>query len=339
MPKVTIAVAVYNNEKYIEATVRSLYEQTMDDLEILLVDDCTPDDSINIAMRILEEYPQRKEQVRVIRHEQNMGIAKTKKDGYLLATGGYIAVIDGDDYIDTRYAELLYQAAIEKNADMAICDFYVCNTTHKNIFSLVPNGIIGDGENVREDMLNRFVYQYLWCKLIRKDIITSNDIMWPQNGIGEDSLLSPEFAYYCTRYAYVKEPLYYYLVHQDSISQLGQKSEGQILDIFNSYVSNLEILIRFYQRENISEKHGVALFINKLRAKNRFRFLIEKREYRKMWFTTYPEINKTLLFGSSYYKPSWRNWCWFFSLAIGLPVSDKLRKHILGCVPKYGSTV
>ena len=105
--KVTISVAIYNVAPYIEECVRSLYEQTLEDIEILLVDDCSPDDSIEIAMRVLEEYPERKGRVRAIRHPQNQGTSDTKRDGILEAQGEYVIVIDGDDYVDRRMAEVM----------------------------------------------------------------------------------------------------------------------------------------------------------------------------------------------------------------------------------------
>ena len=78
MPKVSVSVPIYNVEKYIEKCVRSLFEQTLDDIEYIFVNDCTPDKSMDILRRVLVEYPQRQEQVKVIDHKVNKGSATVR---------------------------------------------------------------------------------------------------------------------------------------------------------------------------------------------------------------------------------------------------------------------
>lgn len=168
MPKVSFSVPVYNVSSYIEKCVRSLYEQTLDDIEIVLVDDGTPDDSIEIALRILEEYPNRKEQVRIVRHEHNLGIAETKKDCLLEARGEYIIVVDSDDYVDVRMSELLYNKAKKTDADMVVCDLFIVTKTEMKRRSVAPEGVERNGENIREDTLTRKAMPYMGCRMVRK---------------------------------------------------------------------------------------------------------------------------------------------------------------------------
>ena len=120
MPKVSFVVAVYGNAAYIERCVCSLYGQTLEDIEIVLVDDCSPDDSIDIALRTLEEYPERKQQVKVVRHKENTGSHIVRKDGALAATGEYAIIVDGDDTVDVRMAEVLYAKAKETPSESII---------------------------------------------------------------------------------------------------------------------------------------------------------------------------------------------------------------------------
>lgn len=335
MAKVTISVAVYNVEEYMEELVRSLYEQTLEDLEILLVDDCTPDDSIGIALRVLDEYPNRKGQVRVVRHEHNMGIAATKKDGYLLASGEYVAVIDSDDYLDVHYAEHMYEKAVSTNADMVICDFY--NIYRNKLFpsTIIHHNIVENEDIVKADMINRISHPLLWCKLIRKKLIVENAIMWPQGNLGEDTVLSPMFAYYSKKISHVPEPLYYYRVREDSASHFSKKTPEQTMELYHSFLNNVEIFLQFLEREGISEQYKIGVFFNKLRAKNRIRYQIGHRKFRKLWLNTYPEINKILLFGNEYYKPRLRVWIWFISLMLGIPSIKRLRGLAIKCTPQY----
>ena len=107
MAKVSLVVSVYNVSRYVERCVRSLFEQTLEDVEFVFVDDGSTDGSMDIVLRVLEEYPNRKGQVEIIRHASNMGTAATKRDGMLAAKGEYVQVVDSDDYVERNMAELL----------------------------------------------------------------------------------------------------------------------------------------------------------------------------------------------------------------------------------------
>ena len=125
MPKVSIIIPVYGVEKYIERCSRSLFEQTLDDLEYLFIDDCTPDKSIDVLKNILEEYPNRKNQVVIHRMDQNSGQAIVRRWGMLNATGKYVTHCDSDDWIDVRMYEAMYNKAITNNADVVVCDYEI----------------------------------------------------------------------------------------------------------------------------------------------------------------------------------------------------------------------
>ena len=122
--KVSFIVAVHKVAEYIERCVRSIYEQTLEDIEIILVDDCTPDNSIEIAKRVLADYPHRASQMKVLRHEKNTGLKGVRKDGVKVAEGEYVIFVDGDDYLDVRMGEMMYSKAIEEEAEMVICGFW-----------------------------------------------------------------------------------------------------------------------------------------------------------------------------------------------------------------------
>lgn len=123
IPKVSIIIPVYNVEKYIERCVRTLFAQTLDELEYIFVDDCSPDKSIEVMLRVLELYPARKSQVKLIRHESNQGVSQSRQDGVDAATGEYIIHCDPDDWVELDMYEQLYNKAKETNADIVICDF------------------------------------------------------------------------------------------------------------------------------------------------------------------------------------------------------------------------
>lgn len=107
MITVSICVPVYGVERYIERCARSVFEQTYDNIEYIFVDDCSPDHSIDILKNVIEEYPARKPNVRIVRHEHNRGLAAARNTAIDNAGGDFVLHIDSDDYIPSDYVSLL----------------------------------------------------------------------------------------------------------------------------------------------------------------------------------------------------------------------------------------
>ena len=101
MYKVSVIVPVYNAGRYIERCLRSLFEQTLDSIEYIFVDDCSPDDSMDILKRVLDEYPERKDDVKILTHQVNTGQSGARRDGMRIASGEYMIHCDADDWVDT----------------------------------------------------------------------------------------------------------------------------------------------------------------------------------------------------------------------------------------------
>lgn len=118
--KVSIIVPIYNAEQYIKKCAKCLLEQTLNDIEILFIDDCTPDGSVNVIERLLELYPNREKQVKIIHNDNNQGPLLSRINGILQAKGEYVTFVDSDDWVDTIAFEYLYEEAIQKNAECLI---------------------------------------------------------------------------------------------------------------------------------------------------------------------------------------------------------------------------
>ena len=119
MPKVSIIVPVYNVEQYLNRCVESLVRQTFTDIEIILVDDGSPDNSPQLCDILAKKY----QMVRVI-HKINGGLSSARLAGYKEAKGKYCIFIDSDDYIDDDMIETLYIACSNNDADMSMCSWY-----------------------------------------------------------------------------------------------------------------------------------------------------------------------------------------------------------------------
>ena len=120
MPKVSVIVPVYNVEKYIDKCLESLVNQTLKDIEIIIVNDGSTDNSI----KIVEEYKEKYKNKIIYLEKENGGLSDARNYGIQYAKGEYIAFLDSDDYVDRKMYEKLYNKAIENNSDIVECDFY-----------------------------------------------------------------------------------------------------------------------------------------------------------------------------------------------------------------------
>ena len=120
MPKVSVYIPVYKAGPFMEKCCRTLFEQTLTDLEYVFVDDCTPDDSMEILKQVLDQYPHRKNGVKILRNETNLGVAKTIKKAIEACTGEYLIRCDPDDYVATDLYEKMLQKAQTDNADLVV---------------------------------------------------------------------------------------------------------------------------------------------------------------------------------------------------------------------------
>ena len=117
MYKVSIITPVYNAGPYIERCARSLFGQTLDSLEYIFVNDCTPDNSMEVLAAVMEEYPERKPHVKILNHTVNTGQSGARKDGMAIASGEFIIHCDADDWVDLDTYERLYNKAIEDGVE------------------------------------------------------------------------------------------------------------------------------------------------------------------------------------------------------------------------------
>ena len=168
MPKVSVIVPIYNVEKYLEKCINSLLSQTLEDIQIILVNDGSKDNSGNIA----KEYEQNNKDRVIYVEKENGGLSDARNYGLKYATGDFIAFLDSDDYIEKNAYEEMYNKAIEENADYVECDF---------IWEF-PNKIRVDKQypyKNKKEMLS-FVRVVAWNKLIKRQLITDNNLEFPK---------------------------------------------------------------------------------------------------------------------------------------------------------------
>lgn len=293
MPKVSVIIPVYGVERYMERCAQSLFEQTLDDIEFIFVNDCTPDSSIKILETTLAKYPKRIPQTQIINFNKNKGAAKAREIGIKMATGEYIIHCDSDDWVDYKIYEKLYNKAIETNSDIVICDMYESN---ESINSLYPQVIKPHKNLYLADLISRTTTCSLCNKLVKRELAQNTDVIPPTSHMLEDQLLCVQYVYWASTFSYLKEPLYFYFNNSQSVchhssEEFCKKRAQDSISNINSLLSFLEKhnLTREYKNEIIRLKYTPRVFL--------WPYILKKpNQYIPIWKNIYPEINYQYLF-------------------------------------------
>lgn len=284
MPKVSVIVPIYNVEKYIERCLRSLFEQTLDDIEYIFVNDCTPDNSMIILEKILKEYPHRMKQVKIINHEQNQGQAGARTSGMKAMSGEYMIHCDPDDWVELNMYEIMYQKAAETNADIISCNISLVYVNSVQVVSKVYLDV-----NPKESLKKCLYTASLNDKLIKTDIIFLYNIFPYENiNFGEDLNVVIRCFFYANKHFHLNiSPYYYNKFNENSISS---SLSGYYK--FEKYIkSNIEQLCQFLTK-NSNEEYQLTCNYLKFIGKSP---LIGKSKKYRIWCNTWTECHRDIL--------------------------------------------
>lgn len=243
MPKVSVIVPIYNVEKYLEKCINSLLSQTLEDIQIILVNDGSKDNSGNIA----KEYEKNNKDRVIYVEKENGGLSDARNYGLKYATGDFIAFLDSDDYIEKNAYEEMYNKAIEENADYVECDF---------IWEF-PNKIRVDKQypyKNKKEMLS-FVRVVAWNKLIKRQLITDNNLEFPKGLRYEDVEFTYKLIPFINKFAYVDKPFIHYVQRKGSIANVQNERTAEIFTV-------LDNVIEFYKENNIYDEYRDELEYN-----------------------------------------------------------------------------
>ena len=240
MPKVSVIVPVYNVEKYIKKCLESLLNQTLQDIEIIIVNDGSKDNSVQIINNYINKYPNKI----IYLEKENGGLSDARNFGIKYASGEYIAFLDSDDYAEKDTYQKMCELAKKENSDMVECDFYW----------EYPNKLkedIGAIYNGKHEMIEK-VRVVAWNKLIKREIIEKNDINFPKGFRYEDVEFTYKLIPYINKVSFVKKPLIHYVQRTNSIINSQNERTKEIFDI-------LEHVLYFYKEKNIYEEYKEEL--------------------------------------------------------------------------------
>lgn len=223
-PLISVIVPIYNAEMYLDRCVNSILTQTYSNLEIILIDDGSFDQSFAIC----DSFAEKDHRV-IVRHTLNRGVSAARNEGIGIAKGSYLSFVDSDDYLDVTTYDKLYSKVVDTNAQVVWSDFcQVNNEKHYYIKSFAQ------GNNKHETISNLIVYgpnggppwNYL---LIKASLIKENKLLFPTNyNLGEDFWFGLRLHIYSSCSCKVEEPLYYYEI--SNLSSITHIEKGRQAD-------------------------------------------------------------------------------------------------------------
>ncbi len=215
--KVSIIVPVYNCEKSIERCIKSICNQTYDNIEIIIVDDGSKDNSGIIC----DELAQNDSRIKVI-HQQNSGVSVARNKAIAISTGQYLQFVDSDDWLPDYTTTILAEAAIKTGADLIIGDFYRVVGNRISTKGKIKSKKVFSLQEYANYMIKNpadFYYGVLWNKLYRRSIIEKYNIRMLENlHWCEDFIFNLEYIKYCHIFYAVQIPIYYYVRNNNSLS-------------------------------------------------------------------------------------------------------------------------
>ena len=289
IPDISIIVPVYNVEACIERCAKSLFEQTLDNLEYIFVNDCTPDKSLEILYQMLALYPNRVSQLKIVNHETNRGIAAVRNTGLQHATGKYIGWVDSDDWVETAMFKQLYSVAEESHSDIVWCDFYYICTDYKARLSQYckENRI-----DFIKSLLTGTIHGTLCCSIARKELYVKNNIQFPEGqNVVEDKLIQIKLLYFAGKIKYVPEAYYYYV--KDNSTSITAKW-GEYTSVQEAALANLYAIFEFLNNTDLKFELQKFMQYAKLAFKKDLLNTLEIKSFKK-WRELFSETGKYVL--------------------------------------------
>lgn len=253
MLKVSVIVPVYNSRDYLVPCLESLVNQTLDEIEIVLVDDHGEDDSMEVARKYLETYSGGKSVVYAAT-SANSGPGVARNVGIAAATGEYVAFVDSDDWVEVNFCELLYKAARKRDADLAYCHLSRDNR-RDGASKVLENPVVSNGEFTQKKhkyFLSRYV-SYFTTFLYRRQFLADKAIRFPETRSSEDSSFLGCCLLSAVRIAVVEKPMYHYVVRRNSLSTA--KDGGKYLQKLSSF----DDMLSYAKRNDLYEPYAEEL--------------------------------------------------------------------------------
>lgn len=283
-PLISVIVPVYNVEKYIKRCVESIMRQTFTDgIECILINDASPDKSIQIIENLIEEY-KGNIQFRILSHTKNKGVVAARQTGINEASGKYLSFLDSDDYIEPDMLHDFYKEIERSKADIIIADYITDtekgSTYHRQQARQLPKEALSD---ILTDKLPAFI----WNKLYKRELFLNKDFHIPENiNMGEDLIMNVIAFYHARKIAYINKAYIHYRRENEysfcnTIDNNKLESQKNSVDVLEGFFSDKDDKMDFY--------------VPFMEAKNRIKtaiLVMGDNKLRKKYQKIFPEANK-----------------------------------------------
>lgn len=302
-PKVSIVVPIYNVEPHIERCLHSLFQQSFDEIEYVLVNDCSPDNSFAIANEVIKLYPKRQKYTRILHNYKNKGVSASRNFGVNNCHGKYIIQIDSDDYVEVDMIEKMYKSAEKFCAEIVVADsFEQWRNKHFYRKEIIPLSV----HEYAKDMITGKCIPAIWNKLIIASLFRENNVRFPDGvNIGEDIATMPRLAYLAKKIVKIDNAFVHYVQYNKNSYSKNISTKG-----ISDLQQDVKILLDFFEKQRDGELLN-AIVIRKAITKC-IVLINSSYKMQKKYYNLYPESNKCIFMTNGlplYYKSI----TWLFS--------------------------
>lgn len=282
MKRVSVIVPTYNVENVIERSVKSLLSQTLHDFEIVYVDDCSIDSTYNILNEVAKNKIRNDIDIKIIRHEENQGVAVARNTGLNNAEGEYVYYVDADDYCDENILQLMYDEAIQQQCDVVGCEWLL--SFEKNARHMVQPDV-KTGIEAFEKMCNGVMRWNLWLFMVRRSLYEEHKFRFiAKENMGEDMMVMMKILLNVKSISILHRPLYHYI-------QTNSNAMTKNFSAYRSQVTANVLELERYIKEYFDSCEYLKL-LNQLKLTLKLPLLIsDKVSDFQMWQEWFPESN------------------------------------------------
>lgn len=251
-PLVSVIVPIYNVEQYLDKCLSSIVSQTYRNIEIILIDDQSPDDCASIC----EQWKQKDARIIVVHHQQNKGLAGARNTGLDICNGRYVTFVDSDDYISRNMVETLVHTSLESSADIVVCSAQQVNEDNSTVLQelTIPNMIYHGNEALREFLYcTGKIHDSAWGKLYKTSIFQNPPILRFPNGLISEDFYVNAIAFYKSNIVQtISQQLYQYRMRAGSICHSDFSSHTYDRKIIGEMIQRELITIGYHNRKALN---------------------------------------------------------------------------------------
>lgn len=280
---VSVIIPVYNAESTIHIALESLIEQSYTKIEVVIIDDCSTDQSWTVIQKYIPILENKGMSTKVISHNKNGGVASARNTGLENATGEFIYYVDADDYLEINAIELLINEAVSKDADIVGCNWFL--TFGKNERRMNQPSFASSKEAIQK-MMNGSMRWNLWLFIVRRSLYVNEQIQFtPGMNMGEDMMVMVKLFTKATRVIYLDKALYHY----------GQSNNQSLTKIYSdSHIREVTLNVgeieRYLFNSRFSDPEEFNLNFLKLNIKLPLLISDQEEQY-ELWLNWFPESN------------------------------------------------